>query len=560
MRPPDAEPVEAAPSPLVSLGRRLVTFLTRRRPIHQALLIVLSLALVPLAILAAILGVDRLLSDVRRANQELGAAVLQAASPQMNPLHRVQPLVALLDSHPAIRAGRTEECASLLHAAGEMLGPYVKLVALDEKGRVRCGGEAGRQMTAGELWRMPRSGPPASGPYVVALVDLAKLANSIEPPQRQRGAFSLLADGSGRILAGKAPAGLDPLPLGPEAGQPGSLVNAVGERWAWSHAPLHSAERAEDSLHLVFVRPWMGGLAGDWWFFASSFALPLAALLLTSVAIWVGANHSILRWVTELRGITGLIGEGNYRLPAERFEEAPLEIRALAADAQRMARTIAERDRTLTEALERQKALTLELNHRVRNNLQLISSYLTLRAGNAGQAEIGPLRELRLRVGALTLVHRLLYRDFERAAVRADVLLQGLVELVATEFETQALTVDAPPVAVGIDSAVPLALCVVEVGAWLREPECLGCRLQSLSLRLAQGEAALHFEVETDARSARDLPEPPRLLTAFARQLGGRFLTVEDDSGRISLCLIFPESRLDQAFHPNVGTIRNAGG
>ncbi|TPE63964.1 sensor histidine kinase [Sandaracinobacter neustonicus] len=515
--------------------------LTRRQPIHHALTLVLVVALAPLALLAAVQGMDRLWRDARNANAELAQWAALLTRPENNPVTQVQPLVDLLDMQLAAQTGPA--CTEMMPMLRSNLPPYATLVWADSAGRIICSSDPAltgkplpeRELSAG-LLRLEPSGQARPGEArALALIRLDLLAGHIASWQRARSTRTLLADGQGKLLAGPAPDGWVAI-------APGRKPPAQS-RWTHVYAPLHIGGQPEDSLYLLFVRPQASAFGQDWWFIISSFALPFLALLLASAAIWVGASHSILRWITELREITGLIGEGNYRLPAERFDDAPVEIRALAADAQRMARTIADRDRTLTDALDRQKALTLELNHRVRNNLQLISSYMTLRTSGPA-ADEGSLGDIRLRVNALALVHRLLYTDFQHAAVRADVLLAGLAKLLADEFGGRPVPVTAPPVAVGIDSAVPLALFVIEAGDWLYGDGASATLLSAISLGIAGGEVTLDFALGGMAAP----PGRPRLMDAFARQLRGR---VEDRPARIAL--LFPASSLDELFRPTLG-------
>lgn len=547
--------------------RRLIDSFTQRRPIQQTLMVVLVVALAPLAVLAAVQGLDRLSDDARRANFSLGEWVLRTSEPENNPIERVQTVVDLLALHPDARLYGSKGCSTLVATARQSLPSHVTLVVADESNLIRCSSDPSikgnllqwETLVPGAFMRL---GPKAveaqaADSRVAALIGLESLASHTSSPQRSRGAVTLLADGTGKIMAGARPLGWQSVPLDGEAGYPLAKPDANGQDWIFVHAPLYLTDRPQDSLHLVFVRPRASAFGQDWWFFASSFVVPLVALLLASVAIWVGANHSILRWITELRHITSLIGEGNYRIPVERFEDAPIEIRALAADAQRMARTISERDRTLTDALERQKALTLELNHRVRNNLQLISSYLTMQLAKTPDGQHGSLEDIRLRVNALALVHRLLYTDYERAAVRADILVGELANLLLVEFGGPLVQIHAPSMPVGVDAAVPIALSVVEARSWLHDVAGPEFVLSEMTLASDGDEATLRFGLARKPPTG-DLPTPPRLLASFARQLRGQLRMETPVPGRIDLVLSFPSSNLDEFFTPSVGNIAAA--
>jgi PAS domain S-box-containing protein len=66
----------------------------------------------------------------------------------------------------------------------------------------------------------------------------------------------------------------------------------------------------------------------------------------------------------------------------------------------------------LKKALEERNILLKELNHRTKNNMQVISSWLSLQASKSKNAEVKEaLREADSRVQAIALVHRMLYQS-----------------------------------------------------------------------------------------------------------------------------------------------------
>lgn len=550
------------PPPEIGLTGRFITLMTRRRTIHRTLTIVLVIALGPLALLAAMQGVARLSRDARNANMALAEAAIETVGPDRNRLVRLQPMVELLALQGDLALRNPATCEAVREAAAAGLPSYTTLAVADASGRIGCSsapgwvgnllppdgdtdgsalGLSGQALVMGPEKMRNRPG----GARVAAVVSLDGLAAVMEPPQKNKGAITLIADGTGRLLAGQQPPGLPISLLHGAAGAPIAVEDASGMEWMLVSALLRPGDTPAQSIHLLFARPRIGAFGKDWWFFASSFALPLLALLLASLAIWKGASHSILRWVTELRQATGRIGEGQYRVSAERFEDAPTEVRSLVADIQRMARTISERDRTLLEALDQQRELTLELNHRVRNNLQLISSYLTLNGPTQG-ADV--FAQVQLRVSALSLVHRLLYTHYDRTALRADILLDELQQLLSRACGIENIAVISPQIAIGVDAAVPLALGVVEAATWL---QMQGVEISFLGLE-AEGEEA-RLTVLTRSQHPLPMVETPRLLKAFARQLGGELTQLSLESARTALQIRFPAQNLDRAFEANVG-------
>jgi two-component sensor histidine kinase len=85
---------------------------------------------------------------------------------------------------------------------------------------------------------------------------------------------------------------------------------------------------------------------------------------------------------------------------------------------------VADRTRELTQALEQKTALLHEVDHRVKNNLQLISSLLLLQNRRVSDPGVkAAMRAMLDRVNAIATVHRRLFQsdDVERFDVSAFV-------------------------------------------------------------------------------------------------------------------------------------------
>lgn len=121
------------------------------------------------------------------------------------------------------------------------------------------------------------------------------------------------------------------------------------------------------------------------------------------------------------------------------------------------------------EQLAAEQALLLrEVNHRVANSLQLISSLIQLQARRVGDPEArGVLQRAVERVEAVSLVHRRLYTSVDVAHVRMDHYLDGLVEelrsAVTAEEAGRRIELRAEPVQIETDRAVALGLIVNEL-------------------------------------------------------------------------------------------------
>jgi len=121
------------------------------------------------------------------------------------------------------------------------------------------------------------------------------------------------------------------------------------------------------------------------------------------------------------------------------------------------------------ETLAAQQAIMLrEVDHRVGNSLQLITSLLGLQAAKLSDpAARDILRTAVERVEAVSLVHRRLYTSDDLEFVRMDQYLAGLVgelrRAATVDTVDQCVELRAAPVRLETDKAVPIGLIVNEL-------------------------------------------------------------------------------------------------
>src|SRR6185295_8918882 len=100
-----------------------------------------------------------------------------------------------------------------------------------------------------------------------------------------------------------------------------------------------------------------------------------------------------------------------------------------------MAAAVQDRDRRLREALDQKDLLIKETHHRVKNNLQIVMSLLSLQANQLRDpAAQNALRQAQVRVNALALVHRILHEIENLETVDLQRLLQDLVRQIHEGF------------------------------------------------------------------------------------------------------------------------------
>jgi two-component sensor histidine kinase len=176
------------------------------------------------------------------------------------------------------------------------------------------------------------------------------------------------------------------------------------------------------------------------------------------------AAHGVRRAINViLQGDKSPFGvlEVDSRSPGE-FSEDDLSFLQGSANILGMAIERQQRERALQAAIEHQRVLVAEINHRVKNSLQLVVSMLNLQAGDDPQFR-RRLQDASSRVMAIARAHERLYRtsdvrNIDLAEYLSDICsdLRGVISA-DLHFEATA------PLMIGTDNAITLALLVSEL-------------------------------------------------------------------------------------------------
>ncbi|MDR7036831.1 PAS domain S-box-containing protein [Methylobacterium sp. BE186] len=164
-------------------------------------------------------------------------------------------------------------------------------------------------------------------------------------------------------------------------------------------------------------------------------------------------------------------------------------------------RQVDARTADLQSALEQKTALLHEVDHRVKNNLQVISSLMLLKARRTPEGEArDALQSMAERVGALSTAHRMLYSagDVSRFNLQ-DFAADLLADLsVGLEEDRTRLESEVDPIAVSAAMAAPLALMIHELATNAVRHAFPGGRAGRISVTARRDGEALHLVIEDD--------------------------------------------------------------
>ena len=111
---------------------------------------------------------------------------------------------------------------------------------------------------------------------------------------------------------------------------------------------------------------------------------PVLLWLIAVIVAGVAIDRLVTRHVIYLQRVAGRLGRGQLDTQIQRLEGAPSEIERLGDAVRDMARNLSQRETALQEMVAVQKSLLLEVHHRVKNNLQMISSLMNMQLRRSG--------------------------------------------------------------------------------------------------------------------------------------------------------------------------------
>ena len=122
----------------------------------------------------------------------------------------------------------------------------------------------------------------------------------------------------------------------------------------------------------------------------------------------------------------------------------------------------------LQKSLKEKEILLKEVHHRVKNNMQIISSLLNLQQYSIKDPDsLEAFRETKNRVNVMAMVHEEIYKSKDLGSIEVgdyiENLLKSLYRTYINDTELVKLEMDVEPINIGIDNAIPLGIIINEL-------------------------------------------------------------------------------------------------
>lgn len=296
-------------------------------------------------------------------------------------------------------------------------------------------------------------------------------------------------------------------------------------------------------------------VAGAW----AGFLLALLASLVVLLVIWFGTDRWCVRPLCLIQDFADKIARGERTTLSPPRPWSP-EMASVGAGVTAMAEAIASREAALRANVEQRDHMLREIHHRVKNNLQMISSLLNLQAGEIRSPRIRRFfGDAQNRVLTLSILHRHLYERSSWSLVDFQQFISDLVRQVSvgrtpSGHPAPRYHIRAPIMAVGPDTAIPIGLIVTEAVSIALTHDFGKTATPEIRIETSERGEEVRLVIE-DNGVARDgsapIPEGKggfalTLIRGLAMQLGGEVTIERKPEGGNRVVVVFPIPAADE--------------
>jgi two-component sensor histidine kinase len=474
---------------------------TLRRPsfgglsLRLRLLLLLALAITPAIVAGIATAITRYEADLTATRATLRALSVLAVNRHLQTFAETNRLLQTIAQLPDVAAANGQRCSSVLASLhGDLAGRYTNFVAVGPDSVIRCTAIA---MEPGRRYSNPQDVQTVLarnaftvGGLTVGALSGERVVSAAAPITNSQGAVvGAIFTGikasflNSQFNAYQLPEGSQ-LALIDRKGQ--ALISAGSEQVrlptpqtiaaALSSGQLEFQHKAGDQPYLVVLNE-----IGDYDMFVLA-ALPseaatglvtsrlitdigeiLAFTLLAGIAVLIGARFLVLAPIGRFRRAVHRYREDGGAFSFSTAGEPP-EIAELAVEFENITKDVETRQENMKALLRQRDLLVRETNHRVKNNLQIVASLLSLQSRRISEPTAKMQFDLaRQRVATLALLHRHLYeqRDTETVNLRAF-FTQLMAQLLSAYGQRAGSVVSVVDMRVPPSVAIPLGLIVTE--------------------------------------------------------------------------------------------------
>ena len=158
-------------------------------------------------------------------------------------------------------------------------------------------------------------------------------------------------------------------------------------------------------------------------------ALPLLSWLVGIAVAYFGLHRFVVRHISALQHAMGRFAAGERNETPLALEAPPFEFAETETAFNHMANIVTRAEKQQRDDLQQKEVLLKEVHHRVKNNLQLMTSIINMLSREAEDGETrDTLAYLQQRIRGLATLHRTHFRTPEVTTVNGADLVRVVVE------------------------------------------------------------------------------------------------------------------------------------
>lgn len=186
--------------------------------------------------------------------------------------------------------------------------------------------------------------------------------------------------------------------------------------------------------------------------------------------------------------------------------------------------------------------LIKEIHHRVKNNMQIVSSLLDLQSLSIKDSQASEaVKEGKNRVQSMALIHQNLYSDDNIKGIRAKGYINNLLKSLCDSYnisnETVKITSDIEDLNLDVDTMIPLGLILNELLTNAFKYAFVDTKNGELEVALKREQQVLRLKVKDNGPGFPAMMDPGnsksfglRMIRAFAQKLKGK-LDIRNENG-----------------------------
>lgn len=206
-----------------------------------------------------------------------------------------------------------------------------------------------------------------------------------------------------------------------------------------------------------------------------------------------------------------------------------------------------EKNNEIEKSLEEKEFLMKEIHHRVKNNLQIVSSLLSLQSNYITDNQaLEAVKDSQNRVHSMSLIHQSLYSEENLSSINVRDYITQLILNLCNSYNTEErnirITYDISPFMIDVDTIVPIGLIINEVITNAIKHAFVGKKNGQIKLTIHEENNGLKISVYDNGIGVQENAQNKnsfglKLIQAFLKKLNGTMKIWNEDGTKLELTL-----------------------